>query len=140
MTAKKPDHLLLKKRRLVDAEHKQCKECEAVKHLSEFHRSRRFDREEVRWVYAARCKPCSAEQNRIRLYGVTLAEMIAKQGSAICPLCKKRLVDSLDHDHKTGQPRGALCRKCNLIMHYMDDREWVARAEEYRKGVDNSSA
>jgi hypothetical protein len=130
-TPKKPDHLLVRRRRMVTSDTKRCKTCSEVKHVSQFHTARHYDRPGQPKYLAPRCKPCAAEQNRMRLYGVTLAEMIAKQGTALCPLCLKRMADSVDHDHLTRKARGALCRKCNLIMHYMDNAEWVARAKEY---------
>lgn len=39
----------------------------------------------------------------------------------LCAICGS--VDQLvgDHDHKTGLPRGVLCRKCNLAIGNMDD-------------------
>ena len=131
---------LQKRRRMVTDTTKQCKDCGEVKHVNEFQALTHPDRGHHRKYYNSRCKPCAGEHNRRRLYGNSLAELIHKQGSAICPLCKIRLADSLDHDHETGLARGALCRKCNLIMHYVDNREWLERAEKYRKGVLNASA
>lgn len=113
---------------------RRCRTCGEVKNVQEFHgfiKTDRAGRPKKRY-YFSDCRPCQAENTRKSLYGVTLAEMIAKQGSPVCPLCEKRIADSLDHDHATGKARGALCRKCNLIMHYVDDRAWMERAERYR--------
>lgn len=131
MTAKKPEHLLQKRRRMVTADTKQCKECGIVKNVVEFQMLRHNDRPGKPHYWTSRCKPCAAEHNRIRLYGVTLAEMMAKQGSSLCPLCQKRPSACLDHNHKTGEPRGALCQPCNRALHYVESEEWMNRAEVY---------
>ena len=121
-----------RRRRMVTEDMKQCKACEEIKHVSQFQAMKHYDRPGSPKYWAARCKPCAAEYNRLRLYGATLAEMIQIQGTAVCPLCQIRMADSLDHDHESNAPRGALCRKCNLVMHYVDDKDWMMRAEEYK--------
>lgn len=122
---------LQRRRRMVTDTTKQCKACGEVKDISQFgklgHSSRGHDRK----YYTSRCKPCSAEYNRQRLYGTTLAEMIEKQGGSTCPLCQSRLGVCLDHDHATGEPRGALCQPCNRVLHYFENKAWSKRAEVY---------
>ncbi len=121
-------------RRNVTETTRRCRTCNEEKSFDQFHSHIKRDRPhrpDSRY-YASDCKACAAERNRIYLYGVTLAQMIIKQGSALCPLCKKRMANCLDHDHRTGKARGALCQTCNKAMHYMDNAEWRARAEEYR--------
>jgi len=119
---------------MVSDSERRCRTCNKVKHVSEFYSFLRHDRTsrpEGKRYYFSDCKPCACERRRIDRYGVTLAEVVARQGSETCPLCESRKADSLDHDHVTGEVRGALCRKCNLIMHYIDDAAWRARAEVY---------
>jgi hypothetical protein len=70
----------------------------------------------------SRCKACASEartQARTRsVYGVgpdEHARVLALQGGA-CAICRKRQVVkrlAVDHDHKTGAPRGLLCQRCN---------------------------
>jgi len=85
------------------------------------------------------CKPCkrkrqrnystttatprrkNLDQHRLRRYGVTLAQVIEAQGTSKCALCLKRPAICIDHDHATGEVRGALCRTCNMILHYFED-------------------
>jgi hypothetical protein len=61
--------------------------------------------------------------------------LYALQGGrcAICPRAtgaSKRL--AVDHDHKTGLPRGLLCSVCNRMLgHARDDAEFFERAREY---------
>lgn len=39
---------------------------------------------------------------------------------------------SVDHDHKTGQVRGLLCRPCNdMLGHIRDSRQTVSRMAQY---------
>lgn len=53
-------------------------------------------------------------------YGISLAERdaIIKQQNNRCPICNELLIDNprppIDHNHKTGEIRGVLCRWCNL--------------------------
>lgn len=131
MTAKKADHLLLRRKRMVTATMKECKDCKLVKHVSEFYMMRHYDRPGAPPYWASHCKTCAAERERMRRYGATLAEVIFKQGSPICPLCQKRLGVCLDHDHKTGEARGALCQPCNRALHYVENEGWMKRAEQY---------
>ncbi len=123
---------LRKRKRMVTEDTKQCKECLAVKHVSEFQRLTHPDRSGASEYWAARCKACSAEYNRMLRYGISLAGLIEKQCSPICPLCLKRLANCIDHDHATGETRGAVCQRCNKGLHFVDDREWLKRAEAYR--------
>jgi hypothetical protein len=57
-------------------------------------------------------------------YGLTAeahAELVVAQ-EARCAICRRffpRL--GVDHDHTTGEVRGLLCAKCNLLIGYADD-------------------
>lgn len=58
-----------------------------------------------------------------RKYGITLEqydELLARQNNA-CAICERPASDfptslAVDHDHKTGRIRGALCTHCNYRM------------------------
>lgn len=72
-------------------------------------------------------------------YGITLEQynqMLLTQGN-VCAICRKGesvLGRSLcvDHDHKTGKPRGLLCLDCNSgIGHLKDDTSYLLRAIKY---------
>jgi len=62
-----------------------------------------------------------------------------KQNSR-CPICKTAFKDFkshylvLDHNHKTSQVRGILCRECNLLLgHAKDDLTTLKNAIRYVK-------
>lgn len=61
-------------------------------------------------------------------------DYIALNGGEQCGICDappktKKL--HRDHDHRTGQPRGLLCYRCNRNLPYYADAEWLRRAAAY---------
>lgn len=53
-----------------------------------------------------------------------------------CAVCGRKLLTSwdqcLDHDHKTGMPRGVLCHYCNTgLGFYLDNPALLRKAAEY---------
>lgn len=132
MTAPKPKSELVRHPRKVDEEHRSCRTCGEVKKTEKFQPFKKYDRPNQPVYWSSDCRSCRAEVTRKKRYGFTLAELITKQGNALCPLCDKRMATCIDHDHETGATRGALCQTCNKAMHYVDNRDWLARAERYR--------
>jgi len=71
-------------------------------------------------------------------YGISAEEydsLLEKQGGA-CAICREPCASgqrlSVDHDHKTGQVRGLLCRRCNAgIGQLRDSVSLVLRAASY---------
>lgn len=68
-------------------------------------------------------------------YGISMMDymdMLTKQDNA-CAICKKpsgltvsgRPSLYVDHDHKTGKVRGLLCARCNMLMSFLDQDNWV---------------
>lgn len=99
------------------------------------------------------CDSCRAQRREVRQYrrrgirgfmllpryGITIAEydaMLASQ-NGVCAICKRvppssRILKfSVDHDHETGEVRGLLCQRCNMALHYLEDRPWHEAAEQY---------
>lgn len=77
-------------------------------------------------------------RNISKKYGITGRDYldILKFQGGVCYLCRRatgttrRL--SVDHDHKTGEVRGLLCRPCNnLLGHARDEAAFFYRAIEY---------
>ncbi len=112
---------------------KTCLTCKVEKPHSEFHKFTKYDRPGKPVYLSSSCKPCRSEDARRRRYGTTLLAVIEEQGN-ICALCQVEAPTVLDHDHSTGRLRGAICRRCNFALHYLDDPEWRERAEGY---IDN---
>jgi hypothetical protein len=70
----------------------------------------------------SRCKACAAtsrhEARTLSTYGVGPDEYarVLELQRGKCAICRKRQLDRrmpVDHDHKTGEPRGLLCTRCN---------------------------
>jgi len=47
--------------------------------------------------------------------------LISKMGD-FCEACGRFAKMDIDHDHKTGEARGLLCRRCNIIAGALEDR------------------
>jgi len=70
----------------------------------------------------------------LRSYGLTLEayeQWCARVGNRceICGGAPKKLV--VDHNHATGKVRGLLCRRCNSVLHEMENPVWKKSSEEY---------
>lgn len=70
--------------------------------------------------------------HRLRRYGVTLKQ--AQNGQKLCHICNNREANCVDHNHDTGEVRGALCRTCNMALHYMENKQWAKKAIKYLGG------
>ena len=79
------------------------------------------------------------EQSLKRLYNLTIEqydEILESQGNG-CAVCGKTPEENgrrlnVDHNHKTGEVRGLLCRTCNLLLGYAKDNIiTLSRAIEY---------
>lgn len=68
------------------------------------------------------------------LYGVEPAVVLARMNAqgGICKICQVAPAKEMDHDHKTGKPRGILCGNCNRGLGlFRDDSGLLRRAVEY---------
>lgn len=71
-----------------------------------------------------------------RLYDISSAEyeaVVAYQGGgcAICGRVPATYRLHVDHDHKTGLTRGALCPQCNKSLHERVTEDWLFKAIRY---------
>jgi Recombination endonuclease VII len=78
--------------------------------------------------------------NLARRFGITVEQFnaLVEQSDGLCGICRRpetredRSRLSLDHDHKTGEIRGFLCSRCNLLLGNAGDGvEWLKRAARY---------
>lgn len=125
------------KRRIADAPpgQKWCARCQAFRRVTSFALLKEGRR-------AAYCLPCQRSYNqerRIRLsWGLTWEEyeqLLDGQGGrcAICEGQPRKNALCVDHDHKTGEIRGLLCKRCNhrLLGAANDDPARLRKAADY---------
>lgn len=125
--------------RVVPEGWKWCPDCDTVKLLSDFPRSR--GNRNGRHSY---CKPCHNARGRATLesvggsrtyhlkrrYGISAADadvMLEEQGG-LCAICKAAPAVHVDHDHATGAVRALLCFNCNGGLGQFKDDPAVLRA------------
>lgn len=80
-------------------------------------------------------------ENLKRVYGMTRAdydEMFEEQGG-VCLICLNPSTSGesldVDHDHATGEVRGLLCRKCNVVLGLVgEDVDTLCQAVWYLEG------
>lgn len=122
---------------------KWCPDCDAVKPLAEFPKTR-SSRSGV-YTY---CKPCRNVRGRAakdkvggsrtyhlkRRYGITARDadaMLEEQGGS-CAICRIEPAAHVDHDHATGAVRALLCFGCNGgLGQFEDDPEMLRAAACY---------
>lgn len=85
------------------------------------------------------CKNCIPNKHAAttyKRYGLLPKEEkeLKEQNNGICPICNKRKASAIDHNHTTGQVRGYICNKCNIGLHYIEDKQLKANMEAYLKG------
>lgn len=84
------------------------------------------------------CKNCNTK-GLLSSYGITSSDydLLRQRQSNDCGVCQISLEElptqqiHLDHDHQTGIIRGILCRKCNLRLGCVDNKEWLSLAISY---------
>jgi hypothetical protein len=88
----------------------------------------------LKWMRSAgeRYKSYKRNYDRLRKHGLSASEyneMLISQGN-VCAICGKppnEKIMAVDHDHKTGQIRGLVHRKCNLAIGLLDDDPEIIR-------------
>jgi hypothetical protein len=68
------------------------------------------------------------------LYGLTPTGVsdLLRESDGLCAICAEEPAVHIDHNHLTGEVRGALCRGCNQgLGHLKDDPEILRAAIEY---------
>lgn len=75
-------------------------------------------------MYPSRAPDYMAMMHLVRTYGITKEQaqvaLVSAQGD-ICACCgqfRKRLI--LDHNHRTGSPRGMVCHGCNTAVGFIE--------------------
>jgi Recombination endonuclease VII/NUMOD3 motif len=84
------------------------------------------------------CKKCVRRRWLMKAYGVTpewYEETLAAQGGhcLFCPIteAQENRPLAVDHDHKTGKPRGIACTRCNSALERLEIPGWAELAIAY---------
>ena len=85
------------------------------------------------------CKECIPNKHSATIYVryklLPFQEKELKEkNNGICPRCNKRKASAIDHNHITGEVRGYICNKCNLGLHYMENKQLKNSMERYLRG------
>ena len=131
---------------------KTCNKCKIEKSLTEFHRAKtnkdglRGDCNSCRNVYLKAWSAKNPEKKRAQKYrhryGITpeqYEELLTKQNGR-CAICQipsyshKERYFLVDHNHRTDEVRGLLCRNCNTAIGLLqDDFQIAGQAAHYLK-------
>lgn len=128
----------VKERRELPPESRYCPDCDEIKPLAAFPRSK-----SGRGGFGGYCKPCHNVRNRSskelnggprnyhlrRRYGISGAEvdLMLEQQGGLCAICHAAAAVHVDHDHVFGTVRGVLCFNCNGGLGQFRDRTDVMR-------------
>jgi len=124
---------------------KKCGCCDEIKPLNEFNKDNY-----TATKYTSFCKACikiKGDKYRFSEHGkrttlkyrhnISDADLDVYFKTEYCEICGDKLTGKnkhLDHDHKTGKYRGALCNLCNTgLGHFKDNPELLIVAAEYLK-------
>ena len=114
---------------------KRCTWCKAEKPLSEFYNAPRGRKgyPDGKMAHCRECHKAQCARNVVKKrYGLTMEEYtsILAKGCALCQTQNVRIV--MDHDHRNGKVRAALCDNCNRgLGSFHDDPERMRRAAAY---------
>lgn len=96
---------------------KKCPLCKEIKPVNDFKAGNSF---------SGYCRPCRND------YQNNLHALKRKDTTAICPICKIEAKLVFDHDHNNNEPRGMICRSCNVgLGMFKDNINFLASAMEY---------
>ena len=95
--------------------------------------------EEVRAYKRAHYRPRTSTSLRKMRYGLTHEQVLSlfEASDGLCALCYEVPATTVDHDHESGEIRGALCNSCNTALGRLGDNvAGLQRAIEYLETVD----
>lgn len=82
----------------------------------------------------SRIKEAATRSRLSKTYGLTIGDLetMTLEQRGLCAICARPLPLCVDHDHKTGQVRGLLCKRCNFgIGSLRDNADVCSSASEY---------
>ena len=110
---------------------KTCRTCGEEKELAEF---KVQSRHKGKLYHHADCRPCSANVNRAKRYGISVedVESLLEESGHCCMICgvhadsishsrSKHSKLYIDHNHETNTVRGVLCGNCNAGIGMLQD-------------------
>lgn len=66
---------------------------------------------------------------------VTSYYRMLKSQDGKCKICRKGCKSGqalgVDHCHTSKRVRGLLCKRCNMALHFIENKDWLKRASDY---------
>lgn len=96
------------------------------------------------------CSSCARFSSNCRKVGITgdlkAAHLALKTNGPVCRVCGREGKLNVDHDHETGEFRGILCYRCNIVEGYFKDapdallrlREYILRGGHVDRAIPGS--
>lgn len=107
---------------------KKCSKCEKILNIEFFRQDNQGRNNNFKEYYRPECKDCERKLNE----QLRLARSKAPKKPNNCECCGRVEKLLVDHDHKTGNFRGWICKRCNLgIGRLGDDLNGVINAVNY---------
>lgn len=107
---------------------RRCLICKQRKPLKDFTKNK-----SKTWGYDYECKKCRAEIKRdkmlhLKRFGIKKDEYftLLDAQNGVCAICGRKDKNALavDHNHETGKIRSLLCRRCNILVGYIESLEY----------------
>jgi len=133
-----------KETRQKDGKNCYCKVCQRQRNKDNYQKNReKYKQWRKEYRESEHGKKVRRNDSYRREYGITLEDynrMFSEQ-QGCCAICGKKEIHKnqrkikrlgVDHNHQTGEVRGLLCQRCNILVSYVENySDLVQKAKDY---------